>query len=187
MFPGSGTLLLGEALKKHPFGTGLPSDTGHYRTYHAPKGEPEQVLRTPPLTARSGHSITAACLNAAYDSELRVAASTPTLIGGRCDSATPCRGRPLNPTWVSASHGRRARTARRTFDPPWADAARGVLRGSWPCRRRALLDAPLYPPRGEYRRHRGAHHDVADEGEVFELSVGRHRDDVAGDHRRNPT
>ena len=60
-------------------------------------------------------------------------------------------------------------------------AAAGCDVAAWP------LDALLHLPRGEHRRQRGAHHDVADDGELFELAVGRHRDDVAGDHRRDPT
>src|SRR4030095_8085859 len=48
--------------------------------------------------------------------------------------------------------------------------------GSRPCRRRAPFDALLHLPGGEHRCQRGAYHDVADDGELFKLAVGRHRD-----------
>ena len=57
----------------------------------------------------------------------------------------------------------------------------GGLHGSRPCRRRAPLDALLHLPRGEHRRQRSAHHDIADDWELLNLAVGRHRDDVTGD------
>src|ERR1700716_3792985 len=49
-----------------------------------------------------------------------------------------------------------------------------TLTSSRLCRRRAPLDALLHLPRREHRDHRGAHHDIADDGEVFKLAAGRH-------------
>jgi hypothetical protein len=93
---------------------------------------------------------------------------------------------PLQPTRTRASQDRLATTARKVFGTPVADAPEGALRSSRLCRRRAPLEALFHLPRGEHRRQRGADHDVADDGEVLELAVGRQRDDVAGDHRRDP-